>query len=333
MEAKQMKNIFFTRCLVNDKICNLVIDRKYWINMVSTTMVQNLGLPIIELRKPFVIASLEDPEFKDMPNYLVTKQVGVPFTIGEYKDEVLCDVVPSKTRNFVLGRPWRHNRQAKYDHRNNTYSLSYANRQISIEAKEAHKHQLFKRESEKKIHVEESEAKIIVQSYFIEEKQGSKEKLENEVKGEEIIEKEIESVFVATKNVTIPKSEKEKEEIIEKEIENIFVATKIDTIPTNDVSFTSCTLESLSQIQVSEENRNPTFERSKEKEVEMMKNCERKYSDVIEVEKENIEIKEEKKEKKNECDENEIYERKIKEEFGKDDNFEKIEEKKFDMQK
>jgi hypothetical protein len=65
----------------------------------------------------------------------------------------------------------------------------------------------------------------------------------------------------------------------------------------------------------------------------MMKNCERKYSDVIEVGKENIEIKEEKKEKKNECDENEIYERKIKEEFGKDDNFEKIEEKKFDMQK
>ncbi|KAK2368202.1 hypothetical protein QL285_081412 [Trifolium repens] len=199
MEAKQMENLFFTRCLVNDKICNLVIDRKYWINMVSTTMVEKLGFPVIKLRKPYVIASLEDPEFKDMLNYLVTKQVRVPFTIGEYKDEVLCDVVPSKMRNFVIGRPWRHK-----------------NCQISIEAKEAHKHQLFKRESGKKIHVEESEAKIIVQSYVIEEKQWSKEKFENEVKGEEIIEKEIESVFVATENVTIPKSEKEKEEIVEK---------------------------------------------------------------------------------------------------------------------
>jgi hypothetical protein len=191
MEAKQMKNIFFTRCLVNDKIktCNLVIDRKYWINMVSTTMVEECGHSVIELRKLYVIASLEDPEFKDMPNYLVTKQVRVPFTIGEYKDEVLCDVVPSKTRNFVLGRPWRNNRRVKYDPRNNTSSLSYENRQISIEVKEVHKHQLFKRESGKKIHVEESQAKIILESYVIEEKQESKEKFESEVKEEEIIEK------------------------------------------------------------------------------------------------------------------------------------------------
>jgi hypothetical protein len=148
------------------------------------------------------------------------------------------------------------------------------------------------------------------------------------VKGEEI-----ESIFVATENVTIPTSEKEKEEIVEKEIESIFVATEIVIIPTNNVSFTSCTLESLFQREVCQENRNLTFERSKEKEVEMMKNCEKKYSDVIEEEKENIEIKEEKREKKNECDENEIYVRKIKEEFEKDDNFEKIEEKKFYMQR
>ncbi|KAK2367879.1 hypothetical protein QL285_081122 [Trifolium repens] len=296
--------------------------------MVSTTTVEECGLSVIELRKPYVIASLEDPEFKDMPKYLVTKQVLVPFTIGEYKDEVLCDVVPSKTRNFVLGRPWRHSRQAKYDHHNNTYSLSFENRQISIEAKEVHKYQLLKREVEKKIHVEKSEAKIIVEGYVIEEKQESKQKFEREVKGEEI-----ESIFVATENVTIPTSEKEKEEIVEKEIESIFVATEIVIIPTNNVSFTSCTLESLFQREVCQENRNLTFERSKEKEVEMMKNCEKKYSDVIEEEKENIEIKEEKREKKNECDENEIYVRKIKEEFEKDDNFEKIEEKKFYMQR
>jgi hypothetical protein len=123
------------------------------------------------------------------------------------------------------------------------------------------------------------------------------------VKGEEIIEKEIESVFVATENITIPTSEKEKEEIVEKEIESIFVAMEIVTIPTNDVSFT---LESLSQREVSEENRNFTFERGKEKEV--VKNCERKYSDVVEEEgKENSERKEENREKKNECDENEIF--------------------------
>jgi hypothetical protein len=42
--------------------------------------------------------------------------------------------------------------------------------------------------------------------------------------------------------------------------------------------------------------------------------------------------KEENREKKNECDENEIFARKIKEEFQKYDNFEKIEEEKFNLQ-
>ncbi|CAJ2653137.1 unnamed protein product [Trifolium pratense] len=162
-------------------------------------------------------------------------------------------------------------------------------------------------------------------------KQEIKEKLESEVKGEEIIEKEIENIFVAIENVTIPKSEKEKREIIEKEIDTVFVATENVIIPFNNVYFTSCTLESLSQGEVSEEDRNLTFERSKEKEVEKMENCERKYNDVIEVEeKENIERKEE---KKNECEVKEIYERKINEEVEKDVNFEKIEEEKFNLQK
>jgi hypothetical protein len=97
-------------------------------------------------------------------------------------------------------------------------------------------------------------------------------------------------------------SENENEEITEKEIQSLFVVTDNATIPTYNVSMASCTLESLSQIEVNEENRNSTFERSIEEE--------------------------ETREKKNEYDENEIYERKINEEFEEDDNFKKIEEKK-----
>jgi hypothetical protein len=110
MEAKQMKNLFYSRSLVNDMICNLIIDTKYWIKMVSTAMVEKLRLPVIKLCNPYIIASFDDPEFKDMSNYLMTKQVWVPFTHGEYKDEVLCDVLLSKTIYFLLGRPWKHNR-------------------------------------------------------------------------------------------------------------------------------------------------------------------------------------------------------------------------------
>lgn len=92
MEANQKKDFFFTRCLVNDKVCGLYIDRKYWTNMASTTMVEKWELPILEHPKPYKLYSLEDPEFKDMVDVLVTKQVRVSFILGEYEDEVLCDV-------------------------------------------------------------------------------------------------------------------------------------------------------------------------------------------------------------------------------------------------
>ncbi|KAH9658315.1 Endonuclease [Citrus sinensis] len=38
----------------------------------------------------------------------VNKQVLVSFSIGRYKDEVLCDVVPMHTGRILLGRPWQY---------------------------------------------------------------------------------------------------------------------------------------------------------------------------------------------------------------------------------
>jgi hypothetical protein len=35
----------------------------------------------------------------------MTKQVVVPFSIGKYIDEVLCDVVPMQASHILLGRP------------------------------------------------------------------------------------------------------------------------------------------------------------------------------------------------------------------------------------
>jgi hypothetical protein len=42
--------------------------------MVSKTMVEKWKLPVIELRRPYIIGSLEDHKFKDMPNYLFGDQ-------------------------------------------------------------------------------------------------------------------------------------------------------------------------------------------------------------------------------------------------------------------
>jgi hypothetical protein len=45
----------------------------------------------------------------------VTKQVVVPFSIGKYVDEVLCDVVPMQASHILLGRPWHYDRKAIHD--------------------------------------------------------------------------------------------------------------------------------------------------------------------------------------------------------------------------
>ncbi|AES75777.2 hypothetical protein MTR_6g059480 [Medicago truncatula] len=56
--------------------------------MASTSMVEKWRLPVLEHPDPYILYSLEDPEFKDMADVLVTKQVRVSVTIGEYEDEI-----------------------------------------------------------------------------------------------------------------------------------------------------------------------------------------------------------------------------------------------------
>ncbi|RDY00276.1 hypothetical protein CR513_16565, partial [Mucuna pruriens] len=38
----------------------------------------------------------------------IAKQVSLAFIVGQYKDEVLYDVVPMEAAHIVLGRPWQY---------------------------------------------------------------------------------------------------------------------------------------------------------------------------------------------------------------------------------
>jgi hypothetical protein len=53
----------------------------------------------------------------------VTKQCLVDFKMGEYKDKVLCDVIPMDVCHVLLGRPWQYDRNVVHDGRMNTYTL------------------------------------------------------------------------------------------------------------------------------------------------------------------------------------------------------------------
>lgn len=96
----QRENIFHTRCQVREKICSMIIDGGSCTNVASTTMVEKLGLHCLKHLTPYKLHWLNDSgEVK------VSKQVMVPFSIGKYSDEVLCDIVPMQVCHILLGRP------------------------------------------------------------------------------------------------------------------------------------------------------------------------------------------------------------------------------------
>jgi hypothetical protein len=53
----------------------------------------------------------------------VKKQVLVVFSIGNYCDEVLCEIVSIQASHLLLGRPWQYNRRVMNDGLTNKYSF------------------------------------------------------------------------------------------------------------------------------------------------------------------------------------------------------------------
>ncbi|XP_043807317.1 uncharacterized protein LOC110602059, partial [Manihot esculenta] len=62
----------------------------------------------------------------------VTRQVLIPFSIGRYKDEILCDVVPMQASHMLLGRPWQYDRKVQHDGFNNKYSFTYEGQKVIL---------------------------------------------------------------------------------------------------------------------------------------------------------------------------------------------------------
>ncbi len=115
---QQRHNIFHTKCRVMDKVCLTIIDPGSCTNVASSYLVDNLKLPTIKHPTPYRLQWLND-----CGNLRVTRQVNVPFSIGKYEDEVLCDVVPMEASHLLLGRPWGYDRRVKHDGYTNKYSF------------------------------------------------------------------------------------------------------------------------------------------------------------------------------------------------------------------
>ncbi|XP_030963446.1 uncharacterized protein LOC115984553 [Quercus lobata] len=96
-------------------------------NVASTTLVEKLNLPTLKHPRPHKLQLLHDyGEVK------VNKQVLISFSIGRYKDEVLCDVVPMHAGHILLGRPWQFDKKVNHDGFKNRHSFVKDNKTITL---------------------------------------------------------------------------------------------------------------------------------------------------------------------------------------------------------
>ncbi|GKF47059.1 reverse transcriptase domain-containing protein, partial [Tanacetum coccineum] len=112
-------NIFRTQCTAKGKVCTVIIDGVSCENMVSTTMVEKLGLPIQNHPDPYQLTWLKKGNLVK-----VTHRYLVHFSIGnKYTDELWCEVIPMDACHILLGRPWLYDRRVKHDGYRNTYTF------------------------------------------------------------------------------------------------------------------------------------------------------------------------------------------------------------------
>jgi hypothetical protein len=124
---QQRENIFHTRCHVNNKVCRMILDRGSCTNVASTILLEKLNLPTLKHSRPYKLQWLHDcGEIK------VNKQVLISFSIGKYKDEVLCDIAPMHASYILLGRPWQFDRKATHDGFKNRYYFVKDSRTVTL---------------------------------------------------------------------------------------------------------------------------------------------------------------------------------------------------------
>jgi len=90
--------IFRTRCKVNQRVCDEIIDAGRGENAVSKEMVSKFDLKTETHPAPCKIEWIKRG----------TERCRFTFSIGKhYSDSILCDVVEMDACYLILGRPWQ----------------------------------------------------------------------------------------------------------------------------------------------------------------------------------------------------------------------------------
>ncbi|CAA6657068.1 unnamed protein product [Spirodela intermedia] len=116
----KLHNIFITKCTIDEKVCDVIIDSDNSENIISSLMVQKLGLKTEKHQHLYKIEWIKkNYETRVIETYLVK------FSIGKvYFDEIYCDVVEMDAYHLILGRSWQYDLDATHLGRDNHYGFT-----------------------------------------------------------------------------------------------------------------------------------------------------------------------------------------------------------------
>ena len=98
----------------------MIIDGGSESNCVSKELVKTLGLTTKPHPQPYKLRWLDDST-----GNTVKRQCLVNFSIGTYKDKVLCNVLTMDVCHVLLGGPWQNDRKTIHNGYTNVYSLRH----------------------------------------------------------------------------------------------------------------------------------------------------------------------------------------------------------------
>ena len=101
--STQRCRLFRTMCKTKGWKCNVIVVSERTDNLISTEMVEKLAMETHRHPSPYKVSWLQKGH-----QVCVTKKCLVNFKMGEYRDEILCDVIPMDVCHVLIGRPWQY---------------------------------------------------------------------------------------------------------------------------------------------------------------------------------------------------------------------------------
>ena len=116
-DTTKRHQIFYSRCSIKDKVCNLIIDNRSYENIIFRALMDYLKLEMELHPHPHTLSWI-----KKNSSIKVTDLCHVPISISKYyQDIVACDMVDIDTCYILLGRPWYYDVSATHKSKENIY--------------------------------------------------------------------------------------------------------------------------------------------------------------------------------------------------------------------